>query len=66
MSMNFLTWLNGHKTKITGGLLVVAGALQANATSIQAVVKPTTYAWFTVAVGVIVALLGFLNSRRDP
>lgn len=64
--MNILAWLNSHKTKITGALLVTAGALQANATSIQAVVKPSTYAWFTVGVGVLVALLGFLNSRRDP
>jgi hypothetical protein len=62
--MNFLTWLYSHKTKITGGLLVAAGALQANATSIQAVVKPHTYAWFTVGVGVVVAILGFLNGTR--
>jgi len=59
--MSILAFLNAHKTKITGALLVVAGALQANASTIQGMVSPKGYAWFTVGVGCLVALLGFLN-----
>ena len=63
--MKFLAWLYSHKTKITGGLLVVAGAVQASATTIQPVVSPKAYAMFTVGVGALVALLGFLNSKSN-
>ena len=57
-------WLN--PTKLTGFLLVVAGALQGNTTVLQTVMTPQGYAWFTVIVGCLVAGLGFLNGTRKP
>lgn len=63
--MKFLTWLNTHKTKITGAILVAVGSVQANATMLQPLMSPRGYAVFTIAAGVLVAVLGFLNSRRE-
>lgn len=60
-----LAFLNAHKTKLVGGLLVLAGALQANAGSIQQLVSPRGFAWFTVGIGALVAFLGFLNSQKS-
>lgn len=57
--MNFL---NQHKTKITGLLIALIGALQANSAVIQTLVTPEQFAWFTVGAGVFVALLGVVNS----
>lgn len=57
--------LKAHRTKIVGGILVIAGALQANASSIQSVVSPHAFAWFTVGIGCVVGLLGFLNSSKS-
>lgn len=54
--------LSEHKTKITGALLVLIGALQANSATLQALVTPKSFAWFTVAAGAVVAVLGFFNS----
>jgi hypothetical protein len=62
--VTFFTFLNSHKTKITGFLLVIAGALQANTTVLQAVMTPAQFAWFTVIVGCIVAGLGFINGNK--
>lgn len=62
--MKALRWLNDHKTKITGFLLVVAGSLQANTTMLQSVLTPAQFAWFTVIIGCIVAALGFINGRK--
>lgn len=61
--MKFLTWLNQHKTKITGAVLVAIGAVQANATMLQPLMSPHSYALAMVLAGVVVAVLGFLNSR---
>lgn len=61
---SFLAFLNSHKTKITGFLLVIAGALQANTTVLQGVLTPTQFAWFTVGVGCVVAGLGFINGSN--
>lgn len=63
--MRFLSWLNQHKTKITGFLLVVAGSLQANTTMLQSVLSPAQFAWFTVGVGCLVAALGFVNGKAQ-
>lgn len=60
----FIAFLNAHKTKIVGGLLVLAGAMQANASSIQQLVSPKEFAWFTVGIGCVVGLLGFINSSQ--
>lgn len=62
--MNLLTFINSHKTKITGFLLVIAGALQANTTVLQSVMTPAQFAWFTVVVGCVVAGLGFINGNK--
>lgn len=59
-------FLNRHKTKLTGLLLVVAGALQANSVALQSLLSAKGYAWFTVAVGLFVAVLGFINQRPEP
>ncbi len=61
--MKFLTWLNQHKTKITGAVLVAIGAVQANATMLQPLMSPRAYALSMVVAGVVVAVLGFMNSR---
>lgn len=63
----FFAALNRHKTKITGLMLVVIGALQANAPAMQALMTPRQFAWFMVLAGVLVAILGFLNGHgRRP
>lgn len=62
--MMLLRFLNHHKTKLTGFMLVIAGALQANTTVLQAVMTPGQFAWFTVIVGCVVAGLGFINGQR--
>jgi len=56
-----LKLVNQHKTKLLGALLVILGALQANSSTIQGLVPPKAYAWGTVVIGCLVALLGFLN-----
>ena len=61
--MKFLTWLNQHKTKITGAVLVAIGAVQANAKMLQPLMSPRAYALSMVVAGVVVAVLGFMNSR---
>jgi hypothetical protein len=62
--MKFLRWLNANKTKMTGLLLVLIGSLQANSSAIQQLLTPEQYAWLTVALGLLVALLGFLNNPK--
>ena len=58
-----LAFINRHKTKLSGLSLVVVGALQTNATALQALLTPRQFAWFTVGAGLFVGVLGFLNSR---
>lgn len=53
-----------HPTRITGMLLVIVGSLQANSAVFQELLSPTQYGMFTIATGVIVAGLGFLNAGR--
>lgn len=60
-----LRFTNRHKTKITGALLVIIGSLQANATFMQELLSPRAYAMFTIAAGMFVALLGFLNAPKE-
>lgn len=57
-------WLYNNKTKITGGLLVVLGSVQANSESLRGVLSQESFAWLTVALGCLVAFLGFLNSHK--
>lgn len=62
--MKLFLFLNRNKTKITGALLVVIGSLQANAEFMQSLLTPKQYAMFTIAAGMFVALLGFLNNPK--
>jgi len=65
--MRFISFLNRHKTKISGGVMVVIGSVQAQAVIIQPFMSPKHFALFTIAAGGFVALLGFLNGQRnDP
>lgn len=59
--IKFLRFLNSHKTKITGVLLIGIGSLQANAAFMQTLLTPRQYAYFTIGAGMFVAMLGFLN-----
>lgn len=61
--MKFFEFLNRHKTKLTGLVLVVLGSIQANITALQALLTPREFAWSTVMIGAIVAAIGFLNGR---
>lgn len=60
-----LAFINAHKTKIVGGLIVAIGALQTNQATVQAMMSPKHFAWFTVVAGVVVAVLGFINSSQS-
>ena len=60
-----ISFLNAHKTKIMGGMLVAVGALQTNSSSVAAMMSPKHFAIFTVGVGVVVAVLGFINSSQQ-
>lgn len=61
--MKFIDWLNRHKTKLTGILLILAGSLQANSAALQTILSPTDYAWLTVIIGLVVAGIGFINTH---
>lgn len=60
--MTVLHWINSHKTKITGFVIVVLGAVQANAAHLGTVLTPKQYAIAMVCVGVLVSALGFINT----
>lgn len=57
-----MNYLSANKTKLTGALLVAFGVLQTQSEQIRALLTPNVFAWFTIVVGVVVAVLGFLNS----
>lgn len=57
-----MNYVNANKTKITGALLVLFGVLQTQSETIRGLLDERAFAWFTIAVGCIVAVLGFLNS----
>ena len=59
-----IQWINAHKTKLTGVLLIALGAIQSNATYIQAILSPRGYALAMICAGVFVAVLGFLNNPK--
>ncbi len=58
-------FLKRHPTKITGLALALVGSLQAQANTIQSFMTPKHFAVFTVCAGVVVAVLGFINSNRQ-
>lgn len=55
--------LDRNKTKITGLVIAVLGALQAASPQLQAVMSPRTYAITMIFLGVLVSVFGFLNSQ---
>jgi hypothetical protein len=55
--------LKNHKTKLVGLLLVTAGALQATSPQVQMVISPKAFAVFTIVTGLVVAVLGFVNTQ---
>lgn len=57
-----LKFLNNHKTKIVGFLITLLGAVQASAGQLGAVLSPKAYAWTMIAIGIVVAVLGFINT----
>ncbi len=63
--MSITNTINNNKTKITGALLVAFGVLQTQSETIRGLLDERSFAWFTIGVGVIVAVLGFLNSQSD-
>jgi len=58
-----MSLIRNHKTKLTGALLVAIGAFQANSEAFRTLVSPKGFAWITVGLGVLVALLGFINQQ---
>jgi hypothetical protein len=50
-----------HKTKWLGALLIAFGALQAMSDTVRSLLDPTSYAIFTIVVGVLVTTLGAIQ-----
>ena len=65
--MNLITrWWKDHKTKTLGALTVAFGAAQTYLPQIQGWFKrPEHYGAVFMGIGVVTALLGFLNSHKD-
>lgn len=62
--MFIISFLLKHPTKITGALLVGLGAIQANITQLQQILTPKQFAWVTIGLGSLVAILGFINTSK--
>jgi hypothetical protein len=60
-----MNYLKTHPQRLTGFLLVVLGSLQASSEQIRALITPEAYAWATIAVGALVAGLGFLKAQQS-
>jgi len=59
-----LIFLYNNKTKISGFLLAIVGALQSQAFVIQGWMSEGAFATFTTAMGTLVAVLGFVNGKK--
>ena len=62
---SIIAFLKKHPTKITGFMLATVGALQAQASTLQSFLSPRHFAYFTVGAGIVVSILGFINSNRE-
>ncbi len=62
---SIIAFLKKHPQKITGFILSIVGALQAQAATVQGFLSPRHFALFTVAIGILVSVLGFINTSRD-
>lgn len=60
----FWIFLYNNKTKITGAVIVGLGSLQANAAVIETLLTPEQFAKFTIFAGLIVTVLGFINTQK--
>lgn len=58
-----LEFLNSHKTKITGFIIILAGTLQSLSVHFQQLLEPGAYAKFTIILGIVVAVIGFINTH---
>lgn len=63
--MDVMNGVNKNKTKITGALLVAFGVVQTQSETVRELLSPVAFSWFTIGVGVVVAVLGFLNSNGE-
>lgn len=59
------TWWTRHKTKSLGLIMVVVGAVQSNINQIQQYIPAKDYGFIIAGLGILVAALGFLNSRQN-
>ena len=57
-------FLNRHKTKITGLLIAVLGQVQASAVHLGTILSAKEFAQLMFWCGLLVTVLGFLNSRK--
>ncbi len=60
----FLALINAHKTKVSGYLLIVVGALQTNSSAVQSLISPKQFSLFTVGAGILIAVIGHMNSAK--
>ena len=54
-------WKN-HKTKLLGLAVAVISAVQAGAAYLGTLLSPTTYAMVMLTLGVVVTIVGFINT----
>ncbi len=59
-----LVFLYNNKTKLSGFLLAIVGALQAQSVVLQDWLSPSAFAAFTTFMGVLVSILGFINGKK--
>lgn len=65
--MNFLrAWWRNHRTKSLGLLMVAVGAIQSNINQVQQYLPAKDYGFIIAGLGVLVAILGFINSHDNP
>lgn len=57
-----LAFLNRHKTKLLGFAITVLSAAQAGAAQLGVVLSPRAFALTTLALGIVVSALGFINT----
>lgn len=64
--MTFWDFLDKYKTRISGYVLVFVSFFQAQPALWQDLVSDKAFAVITLAIGVVVALIGHSNASRQP
>jgi hypothetical protein len=64
--MKFWQFVWKHKTKVAGAITVATGAVQTQLPLLKPFISELTFALATVALGVVVMVLGFLNNPSPP